>query len=226
MMYLGWAYWRLFGISGIPAFRLLRQFLRVDFNVLHGHRPAETVLLARALAERRAQLGEVVVEAGCWKGGTSVKFSILCELLGYRLLIFDSFEGVEQLTGDKLAKEWDYGGQYASPESVLWENLQRYGRPHVCTAFKGWFSETLAVNPVTAPIKLVYVDCDLGKGTYEVLVGTTPALVSDGMIFTQDFHIRPVRKVLLDPNTWQSLGRTMPKIRSEGVMLARIDWRE
>jgi O-methyltransferase len=224
MPYFAFAYWRLFTIPGVPAFRMLFAFLRIDFNVLHAHLPAETVLLTRELATRRAQPGEVVVEAGCWNGGTSTKFSILCDLLGYRLFIFDSFQGVERLSGEDLAREWDYAGQYASPESVLWENLRRYGKPGACQTFKGWFSETLASTPVRDPIRLVYIDCDLGKGTYEVLKGTVDSLAPDGVIFSQDFHIEPVRKVLLDPETWRALGRPMPVVTSEGVMIARINW--
>jgi O-methyltransferase len=224
MLYFAWAYWRLFTIPGLPALRLARDFLRVDFNVLHGHLPSEMVTIARDLAARRAGPGEVVVEAGCWKGGSSAKLSILCDLLGYSLLIYDSFEGVEVLSGEDQAKEWDYAGQYASAEPVLWENLGRYGKPGVCSAFKGWFSETLAASPVGRPVRLVYIDCDLGKGTYEALQGVAGALVPDGSIFSQDFHIAPVRAVLLDPETWHSLGRPVPEIRSEGVHLARIAW--
>ena len=224
VVYFGWAYWRLFMIPGIPAWRLVRQFLRIDFNVLHAHLPSETVILTRALSQRRAHKGAALVEAGCWQGGSSTKFSILCELFGYSLMIFDSFEGVEVLNAADQAKEWDYAGQYASAESVLWENLKRYGKPGVCVAFKGWFSETLAACPIQVPIVMVYIDCDLGKGTYEVLRGTSAALVKDGCIFTQDFHIAPVRAVLLDPETWRSLEKPFPNILSEGPMLARIDW--
>src|SRR5262249_31479273 len=153
MPYFVLAYWRLFTIPGIPALRLLWKFLRIDFNVVHAHLPAETVLLTRELAKRRGVLREVVVEAGCLQGGTPTKFSILCDLLGYRLFIFDSFRGVEQLSGDELRNEWDYAGQYASPESVLWENLNCYGVPSVCSTFRGWFSETLAPAPLNNPVR-------------------------------------------------------------------------
>ena len=163
-----------------------------------------------------------MVEAGCWKGGSSAKFSLLCATLGYRLCIYDSFQGVEKLDSIDQAKEWDYAGQYASPKDVLEENLRRYGVPEVCSVYEGWFSETLARRPVPHPVRLVFIDCDLAKGTMEVLRGTVPSLVQDGWIFSQDYHIEPVRRLLFDPAIWDSLSKQSPTVTPLGAFLASL----
>lgn len=225
MLYFVWGYWRFLLVPGLGVGQrlgLLRRFLRIDWNVVHCHFPAETSCIARVLAERHARPGEIVVEAGCWQGGTSTKFSLLCAALGYHLHVYDSFEGVETLSPDDQAKEWDFAGQYASPESRLRDNLDRYGAPEECTVHKGWFSETLAGAPTDGPVRVAYIDCDLGKGTLEVLQSVVPALAEDGCIFSQDFHIEPVRRVLIDPETWRSLGVPSPELRQEGVYLASL----
>ena len=69
---------------------------------------------------------------------------------------------------------------------------------------------------------MAYIDCDLGKGTLEVLQSAVPSLADDGCVFTQDFHIDPVRRVLDDPGTWESLGVPAPRIVQEGVYLASM----
>ena len=225
MLYFGWAYWRLLFETGMPLgsrLRLLRRFARIDWNVLHCHFPSETVRIAAALADRPARSGECMAEAGCWNGGSSAKFSLLCAELGYRLHIYDSFEGVERLSGEEEAREWDFAGQYASPESRLRENLSRFGAPEVCTIHPGWFSDTLAREPVPGTLRVGYIDCDLGKGTVEALRGMIPVLANDGCVFSQDYHIAPVRRVLHDPETWRSLDLAIPTIERLGTYLAKI----
>jgi O-methyltransferase len=225
MVWYLWGYWPLVkhrGLSRRARFELLRRFLRIDWNVLHAHLPSEMSILCQMLTSRPARPGEIIVEAGCWRGGSSAKFSLLARMLGYQLFIYDSFEGVEQLAPEQAAAEWEFGGQYASTEAVLRENLARYGETSVCTIQKGWFAETLAANPVPHPIRLAYIDCDLAKGTKEALNGIVPSLVDDGCVFSQDFHIEPVRRMLLDRGTWESFGRGMPVITQRGEFLASI----
>lgn len=225
MFYYGWGYAGLLGVRHLPLgtrLRLLRDFLRIDWNILHAHLPSEIVQVTRALAERRARPGEVMIEAGCWQGGSSAKFSLVCRLLGYELWIHDSFQGVEVLSAKDQAAEWDFGGQYASLEERLQEHLRRFGAPEVCRVRPGWFADTLATAPFPHPVRAAWIDCDLGKGTLEVLRGVVPSLTDDGWIFSQDFHIEPVRRVLRDPETWREWGRGTPDIRVLGIYLASV----
>lgn len=227
LVYFMWGYWPIVflrSLSIVDRIKLISRFLRIDWHVVHGHLASEIACIAVAIGERRAKKDEAMVEAGCWKGGSSAKFSILCDHFGYQLHIYDSFEGVERLSPEDQTKEWNFAGKYASPENVLKTNLQRYGCPDVCKIYKGWFSETLANQPVPFPVRLAYIDCDLGKGTFEALQGIVPSLSRDGSVFTQDFHIEPVRRVLQDPDTWKSLKTGIPKIQPKGVFLARLDW--
>jgi hypothetical protein len=163
-----------------------------------------------------------MLEAGCWQGGSSSKFSLICRMFGYRLCIYDSFCGVEEMQPEEKAGGYDFSGEYAATESVVRNHLAKYGAPDVCSTYKGWFAETLAVGPVPYPIRIAYIDCDLAKGTQEALTGIVPALVDDGWIFSQDFHIPAVRKVLCDRTTWISLGREMPTITRLGEYLAGL----
>src|SRR5688572_28281157 len=69
-----WGYWRILVLGTLSLrdrLRLLGRFLRIDWNVPHAHKPHEISCLLQSLSERRAQPGEIVVEAGCWQGGSS-----------------------------------------------------------------------------------------------------------------------------------------------------------
>lgn len=221
----GWGYWRLLAIRQLTVrqrLHALRRFLIVDWHVLHAHKPHEISWLSHALAERAGRPNETVIEAGCWQGGSSTKLSILCRILGYRLEVYDSFQGVEPRDPDDTSASYDFSGEYCMPESVLRSNLQRYGEPDVCSIHPGWFANTLASRPADKPVRLVYIDCDLAKGTREALLGAVPALAPDSWIFSQDFHIEPVRSYLCNTSTWSELGAVVPSIRRVGPCLAAI----
>ncbi len=225
LVYFGWGYWPLLKLATLPLWgrvTLLVQFLRVDWHVLHAHRPNEIASVCQALAARRAQPGEVMVEAGCWNGGSSAKFSLICKLGGYRLHIYDSFEGVEPLGSEEKRQGHDFSGAYAAPEAVLHDTLRRFGDPSVCTVHTGWFRTTLARHPVPDPVRLAFMDCDSAKGTEEVLSGVAPRLTADGVVFSQDYHIASVRQVLCDPRTWRRLGMREPTITRLGGHLASL----
>src|SRR5262245_39016430 len=101
-----WTIWGYCSILSIPALspleriHLLLRLIRVDLNIQHGHWPGEIAHVIEPIGERKARPQEVVVEAGCWQGGSTAKFSIICRMLGYRLLVFDSFQGVEYQPGN------------------------------------------------------------------------------------------------------------------------------
>jgi hypothetical protein len=56
-------------------------------------------------------------------------------------------------------------------------------------------------------------------------MGIVPALVIDGWIFSQDFHIKAVRSLLLQPSTWESYGKGTPLITRLGKCLASIQFK-
>jgi O-methyltransferase len=225
LLWDGWGYLPLLALTRIPLERrlaLIARFLRVDWHVRHAHKPFEIAIICRQLGERRANRGEAMVEAGCWHGGSSAKFSIACKALGYRLEIYDSFEGVEPTPGMTPVVGYDFSGQYCAAEPGVRATLERFGEPAVCTLHKGWFQDTLGRGAVPFDVRVGYIDCDVAKGTIEALTGIVPSLTADGWIFSQDFHIKPVEAVLRDPDLWARLGGRTPRIARLGTCLAAL----
>jgi len=213
LLWYGWGYWPLFNMRTLSLrnrTKLLCSFLRVDWAVEHCHTPFEIALVARELAQRRARSGEYFVEAGCWRGGSTAKISLVCRLLGYQLHVHDSFEGVER--GGEYPETQGCAPQYACPLAAVEHNVKRYGCLESCEFHKGWFSETFQRTQSGAPIRGVFIDCDLAKGSREVLGGVLPSLADDGFVFSQDYHLEPVRRLFASPDTWRSLGVPDPRI--------------
>jgi O-methyltransferase len=222
MLWLAWGYWRILVSPHIPKKRLLiARFLRVDWNVLHGHSPAEISVIVSRIFRCADRNRGTFIEAGCWNGGSSAKFSILCNILGYRLHVYDSFQGVEDVRS--VPGEWDYTGQYAAAERSVIENIRHYGEVGVCETHAGWFSETMC-DGVPGPVRVAYIDCDIAKGTREALVGITRSLAPDALVFSQDFHITPVRQLIERDETWNTLGTPKPTIRQLKEKLGVLTW--
>jgi hypothetical protein len=197
LAWYGWSYVRLLAPSALPLaarVRLIGGCLRTDWSLDHAHRPPEVVAVLRAVVARRAEPGEAVVEAGCWQGGATVKLSRACAALGYDLWVYDSFAGVEAHVPEE--GEYDFTGEYHATPDVLRANLARFGAPGVVTVVEGWFADTLGAGTVPDRVASVLIDCDLGKGTEEVLVAVRPHLADDARVFTQDFHIPEVREAI------------------------------
>jgi hypothetical protein len=216
LLYFVWGYHaflRCKSLSFPSKLHLLRRFVIIDWHVEHGHTPTQIAVMTRELSTRRAAAGEAVLEAGCWQGGSSCKLSLLCKALGYGLHIYDSFEGVEELTPEEKAGNYDFSGEYSSPAEVLTANLAKYGAAEVCSIHPGWFVDTLYQRTLPYKVRAALIDCDIAKGTLEVLSAVIPALVDDGCIFSHDYHIEPVRQALTRDSTWESLGSSPLTIR-------------
>lgn len=221
-----WGYAPLLATAAIdPKARvaLVARMLVVDWNVPHAHKPRELVAVFRSISARPARAGEAVIEAGCWKGGSSAKFSLLCKMFGYRLHVYDSFEGVEARTAQEGVGGTDYSGNYAAQLELVKEHVAKFGELAVCEFHKGWFADTLVKTPPEFPVRGAYIDCDLAKGTAEVLEAVLPRLAEDGWIYTQDYHIASVRALLSSDELWSRLGRaTPPRVEQVYRNLARV----
>jgi O-methyltransferase len=226
LVWFVWGYWPLLfcpcQLSIVQRFGLLMKFMRVDWHILHGHTPNEMARIVIESVRLEVGPGAAMVEAGCWNGGSTAKFSALCECLGWELHVYDSFQGVEDVS--RVAGEWDYSGQYSAAENTVRDNLKKYGADIEIRICPGWFADTLSRTPVPAEIAVAYIDCDIAKGTAEALSGILPSLMDKGVIFSQDYHITPVKLLLSSAETWVRLKHGRPEITQMSRRLSKLSW--
>lgn len=58
--------------------------------------------MAAKLLEMPANVPGAVVECGCWLGGTTTNLSLICDVVGRDLIVYDSFEGLPARDGDDM----------------------------------------------------------------------------------------------------------------------------
>ena len=233
-----WRYWDAcadflsdgsLGISLRQRYEVIKKLYQIHFafrGVPHVQR--QILVFVRAILRAPRNTDGVIVEAGCFKGISSAKFSYVASLAGKKLVIFDSFEGLPEndephefgVMGRPITFEQ---GDYAASLDEVRANVRQHGEIGVCEFVKGWFSETLP--DFKTPIAAAYVDVDLVSSTRECLRCFWPLLEPGGLIYSQDAHVPLVVELIEDERFWrEELGCTeMPAIRRlEKEMLLEI----
>lgn len=127
----------------------------------------------------------VMVEAGCWKGGTTINLSLIAQAVGRSLIVYDSFEGLPPpVEGDHWASAMAVGAYKGEIEEVR-ANVEKYGAIEVCEFRKGWFSDTMGDH--SEPIVLAYVDVDFQASFHDCILGLWPHLVDRGYMFIDEY---------------------------------------
>ena len=94
--------------------------------------------------------------------------------------------------------------------------VARFGAPEVVEWRKGWFADTLPAFDV--PVDVALVDVDLLASTRTCLARLVPRLRADGVLFSQDGHLRATVELLARESFWvNDVGIAPPVIRGLGT---------
>ena len=175
-----------------PAYKMTwRKKIRLGWRIYYNWRHIRTGISYKAhlaMAAKLLQIGPgvkgVVVECGCWLGGTTANLSVICDVVGRDLIVYDSFEGLpEPVPGDNVQHE--VKGAFKGPLDVVRRNVEAYGVAGRCDLRKGWFKDTLPNH--REPIVLCFIDVDLKSSMHDCIVNLWPHLHERGYLFFDEF---------------------------------------
>jgi hypothetical protein len=165
-------------------FALGWRFYRNTRRVRTGLSYKAHLAMAAKLLEMPATVEGVVVECGCWLGGTTANLSLICDVVGRDLIVYDSFEGLPApRPGDNMKPA--VKGSFKGALEEVRDNVTRFGAVDRCTFRKGWFSDTLPHH--TEPIALCLIDVDLKSSMHDCIVNLWPYLNDEGYIFFDEY---------------------------------------
>jgi len=134
-----------------------------------------------------------LIECGCFKGFSSICLSWVCNFLGKKLIVADSFEGLpinsETVSKKTLFRPQDFKGNF---EEVR-ENIKRYGKNQNVEFIKGWFNESLL--GFHNSICLLWMDVDIYQSAKDILYNIFVNLSRGAVIFSHEFS-----KIAVDQN--------------------------
>jgi O-methyltransferase len=219
--------------GGETAFRagrwaLLRRLYAISQGMDCPHTQQEMMEIIGRLLALPPSLAGSIVEAGCFRGGSTAKLSLAARRTGRKLVVFDSFQGLPE-HGDPEAENI-FGetvrfapGDYRAGLEEVRKNVARWGAPEVCEFRPGWFKD--AMPGFREPVALAFLDVDLAESTRTALKHIYPLLAPGGSLFSHDGHLAPVIAVFRDQAFWErEVGVPCPAIEGLGRRkLIRLD---
>lgn len=200
---------------------------KVSRHVECAHAEWEILSFAHAFLTLPASVPGVLVEAGCFKGGSSAKFSLFARTVGRELVIFDSFAGIPDNNEDHGihtpgGRPAFAMGDYCGDLGEVRENVRRYGDLGVCRFVKGYFEDSMP--DFREPVAAAYLDVDLVSSTRTCLKYLWPLLSPGGLVFSQDGHLPLVLEVFEDREFWETELGTPPPEQVFGARQQKIVW--
>jgi len=206
---------------------LVERFERVDREMRVATSPTDALFLAEAVLSIDCE--GVLVECGCFQGGSTAKLSLLARTTGRRLLVFDSFAGLPPAMAGEIEDvnlreardvRWG-GGSYRGSLEVVQANVRRLGDISACRFVPGWFSDTLKDEHIPDPVALAFTDVDIAGSVRDCLAGLWPRLAHGGVFFSHDVAFVKVLRVFVDPALWGPvLGQPSPILFGAGFGLS------
>jgi O-methyltransferase len=165
-------------------FKLGMRMFRNTLLLPSGSSYKAHLAMALKLLELPPEIRGDVVECGCWKGTSSANLSLICWIVGRKLLIFDSFQGLPAGSAeDREARNYEEGDYCGTLEEVQ-HNIRRYGALECCEFVEGWFKET--IYKLNRPIVLAFLDVDLEENLDDCVRAIWPNLVDFGYLFSDE----------------------------------------
>ncbi len=209
-----------FILSFKERLRLLKDIYIVTLNIDCPHTQDEIFAYITKILTTPNTIKGCFVEAGCYKGGSTVKFSLAIKLAKRKLVVFDSFEGIPKnlepsekglFGGSATFRE----GDYKSDIEEVRANIQKYGYIDKCELIKGWFEDTM--QNFKKPIAGIYLDVDLESSTRTCLKYLYPLLEPGGYLLSQDGHLPRIVNLFNNDKFWEDeLGFKKPRIKDLG----------
>jgi len=208
-----------YGVSRITKLLLGLRMLRNTIQIPTGSSFKVHLAMALKLLEMPPDRRGAIVECGSWKGGSAANLSLVCELTGRTLEIFDSFEGLPPgEPSDREARHYRAGDYRGSLEEVR-ENIRRYGALDRCNFNPGWFHETLP--NLDYPVALAYLDVDYEASLDICMRSLWPHLIEGGYVFVDECATLDYVSLFFSESWWRTeFDEVPPGLMGAGTGLA------
>lgn len=216
--YLSFLIYASGGLSIGERFRLITRVHRISRRLVCAHDETEAMAMIQSILELPPELEGVIVEAGCFQGGSAAKLSLAAQLTGRTLVLCDSFEGIPD-NDESHGPSGHQGplafekGTFAGRLEEVRANITEHGEIGQCEFVKGWFDETLP--QFRQPIAMIFLDVDLATSTRTCLRYLYPLLQPGCVLYSHDAAFPRVREVFADEPFWRDVvGAPMPTVEA------------
>ncbi|WP_129114081.1 TylF/MycF/NovP-related O-methyltransferase [Halegenticoccus tardaugens] len=198
-----------YGVGFTKKCELAGRMLLNNTRIPTGSSFVEHLIIATQILNLPPERDGVVVECGCYMGGSTANLSLAAGACDRKLVVFDSFEGMPEptdvdrahvLIGSKEVHTYDEGSWRGSLGTVR-RNVTAYGDVSACEFRKGYFEETMA--DFDEPVALAFLDVGLRRSAETCLEHLWPLLDREGYLFTHDVKHMEIASLFFDAEWWR-----------------------
>ncbi len=233
---------REYGVGRFQKIKLVWQFRRNVKKIRSGSTWGQHMMMAEELLRIPATIEGDVVECGCFGGAASASLSLVCKLIGRKLYVCDSFEGLPELEEDDkedvsllgsydpfkpnrpLYRVW-VPGDYSASLDYVKNNVDKYGAIESCVFVKGFFKDTMPDLPAES-LALVFEDADLVGSVRDCIEHLWPKLQEGCRFYCHEPWSVGVVGLFYDNDWWrETLNAPAPGFQGSGGG-TKIAWSE
>jgi hypothetical protein len=212
-----------YGVDFQSKVRLAARMVWNNLRLPTGSSFVEHLVVATKILTIPKDDDGVIVECGCYLGGSTANLSLVAGLCDRELVVFDSFEGMPEPDDVDKAHVLMQSEQVHTYEAGSWRgslsdvrrNVAKYGDVSACEFKKGYFDETMP--EFDDPVSLVFLDVGLRGSAETCLEYLWPLLRREGYLFTHDVKHMEISSLFFDHEWWREhLGRDAPGLVGAG----------
>jgi hypothetical protein len=197
-----------YGMTWLRMFRLARRMRNTTKHVFTATSYKAHLAMAMKLMEIPPSVRGVVVECGCYLGGSTANLSLVCDIVGRELFVYDSFEGMPPASpNDKFAVA-DGTGNLRGDLEVVRDTVRRFGAIERCTFVKGWFKDTLPHHE--EPVVLCFLDVDYQASLHDCIQNLWPKLTRRGYVFIDEYVLVDYCALFYSERYWREYFDSKP----------------
>jgi O-methyltransferase len=199
-----------------PAYRMgILRKLKLARKMFKNTKRIETgtsfkghMLMALKLLEIPPEVKGDVIECGSWKGGSAANLSLVCEIAGRSLRIYDSFEGLPtRHQNERLGGPYS-PGFFRGPLEEVKDNITKHGCIECCQFIKGWYKDTLP--GIKGPIVLAFLDVDYEESLDTCIKNIWPELIDTGYLFIDEANVPNYCSLFWSEKYWEKYFQRKP----------------
>lgn len=205
-----------YGMTWRRKLRLAYRMWRTTRGVSTGTSYKAHLAMAVKLLEVPPETEGVVVECGCYLGGSTANLSLVCDIVDRRLIVYDSFEGLPAPAPDDIYAKPEQTGLLRADLDTVRRTVRRFGTIDRCTFRKGWFRDTLPGHE--EPIALCFLDVDYQASLDDCVRNLWPHLTDRGYLFIDEYVLPDYCALFWSERWWQThFGTTPPGLLGSGT---------
>lgn len=199
-----------YGVGLLAKLVLAAKMVRNNIRIPSASNFVEHLVMATTILNIPRAAQGCLVECGSYKGGSTANLSLVAELCGRQLEVFDSFDGLPPPADDDRAHTLLHRGERHTYEEGAWAGtleevkgaISRYGAIQACSFSAGYFEATLPdFNRSTV---FVFADVDL-RDSVDTCVRYLWPLLSDGAYFyTHEASHMEIASLFFDREWWRA----------------------